>query len=92
MRPLLLPPDDVPVLGEVQVVPPRRPAGLPAGASTWTAPALRRIHRTTENRAKNKIRLNRVSTVSGDPPGEPEAGDHSCAGKKGLNVRPRSPG
>ena len=44
-----------------------RPAGLPAGASTWTAPALRRFHRATENRGQNKISLNRVSTVSGEP-------------------------
>jgi len=31
-----------PVLGPVQVVPPR--AWRPCGASTWTVPALRRLH------------------------------------------------
>ena len=46
-----------------------RPDGLPAGASTWTAPALRRFHWATENRGQNKISLTRVSTVSGEPRG-----------------------
>ncbi len=40
--------------------------------STWTAPALRRFHRATENQARNKISLNRVSTVSGEPRGPRE--------------------
>ena len=39
----------------------------PAGASTWTAPALRRSHRARENRGQNKISSIKVSTVRGEP-------------------------
>jgi hypothetical protein len=50
-----------------QVVPPRRPDGPPCGGSTWTSPALRRSYRATEDRGRNKIRITKVSTVSGEP-------------------------
>jgi len=39
----------------------------PGPGSTWTSPALRRSYRARENRGRNKIRITKVSTVSGEP-------------------------
>ena len=44
----------------------RGPDG-PCGGSTWTTPALRRSYRARETAGGNKIRITRVSTVSGEP-------------------------
>ena len=43
------------------------PDGPACGGSTWTSPALRRSYRARENRGRNKIRITKVSTVSGEP-------------------------
>jgi hypothetical protein len=67
MLPLLLPRKRPPVLGEVQVVPPRQACRPACGGSIWTAPALRRSYRARRNRDRNKIRITKVSTVSGEP-------------------------
>jgi hypothetical protein len=44
----------------------RGPDG-PCGGSTWTGPALRRSYRARENAGQNKIRITKVSMVSGEP-------------------------
>ena len=44
----------------------RGPDG-PCGGSTWTRPALRRSYRARETTSGNKIRITKVSTVSGEP-------------------------
>jgi hypothetical protein len=44
----------------------RGPDG-PCGGSTWTSPALRRSYRTRETAGQSKIRITKVSTVSGEP-------------------------
>jgi hypothetical protein len=44
----------------------RGPDG-PCGASIWTRPAPRRSYRARKNRGRNKIRITKVSTISGEP-------------------------
>src|SRR6478735_8393666 len=44
----------------------RGPDG-PYGGSTWTSPALRRSYRAQETAGQSKIRITKVSTVSGEP-------------------------
>src|SRR5215469_12149175 len=38
-----------------------------AGGSTWTTPALQRSYRARETARGNKIRISKVSTVTGEP-------------------------
>lgn len=56
---------DRPVLGPVQVVPPR--AFDPAGAAPWTAPALRRFHGLQGEGDKRKITQSESPRFQGNP-------------------------
>src|SRR4029453_5285976 len=44
-----------------------RGPGGPCGGSTWTSPALRRSYKARESAGQSKIRITKVSTVSGEP-------------------------
>jgi len=68
MHHLLLPPfQDVPVLGEIQVVPPRQACRPACGGSIWTAPALRALIGQERTRAGTRSALQSLHSFRGTP-------------------------